>query len=65
MANNPLKDSMFLPLTIGECIYLRGCLKFYIRSLKREGDERDFLCMVLRKLEDSMVDPDKFGINVF
>lgn len=52
---NPLKNNMYLPLTVDEGIYLRGALRASVRNMK-QGDEREFVLRVLDRLSDMILD---------
>lgn len=52
---NPLRNDMYLPITIDEGVYLRGALKLAVRNMK-QGDERDFTMRVLDRLQNMLLD---------
>lgn len=52
---NPLRNDMYLPITIDEGVYLRGALKLAVRNMK-QGDERDFTLRVLDRLQNMLLD---------
>ena len=56
---NPMRNNMYLPLTVDEGIYLRGALKAAVRSMK-QGDEREFCLRVYDRLCDMILDIKSF-----
>lgn len=59
-----IRSTLYLPLAIDECVYLRGCIRAYSKRL-RQGDERDFLNRILGLLEGMMSQSSYFQNNSF
>lgn len=52
---NPLRNSLYLPLTVPEAVYVRGALKGAIKLMK-SGEEREICLQVLDRLNDMYLD---------
>lgn len=52
---NPLRNNLYLPLSIPEAVYLRGALKTAIKQMK-SGEEREICLQVLDRLNDMYLD---------
>lgn len=58
--SNVLKNNIYLPLSSFEAHYLRGALRNYVKGL-RQTDERDYLNMVLDRLNNMLLDINSFN----
>ncbi len=58
--SNVLKNNLYLPLSMFEATYLRGALRNYVKGLK-QSDERDYMNMVLDRLNNIVLDVSSFN----